>query len=316
LQIGYSLQLIRSGISDARHLPMHTHEERDPRRRGKKPPFDEAPQSHPGAEAAMREKPDHGEHSYKGAERLLDKVALVTGGDSGIGRAVALAFAREGADVAIVYYDEHEDAKETERLVTDSGRHALLLPGDLADPAFCESIVTKTVEELGHLDILVNNAAYQGKSVESFADLTAERVERTFRVNILAMFHIAREALEHMPPGGTIINTASIQAYQPSAAILDYATTKAAIVAFTKGLAPTAIEQGVRVNCVAPGPVWTPLIAQSFEGEKLEEFGKKSPMKRPAQPAELAPAYVFLASGESSYVNGEVLGVTGGSPLA
>ena len=264
----------------------------------------------------MREKPDHGEHSYKGAERLLDKVALITGADSGIGRAVALAFAREGADVAIVYYDEHDDAKETERLVTDSGRRALLLPGDLADPAFCETIVTNTVEELGHLDILVNNAAYQGKSVASFADLTAERVERTFRVNILAMFHIAREALEHIPPGGTIINTASIQAYQPMAAILDDATTKAAIVAFTKGLAQVSIEQGVRVNCVAPGPVWTPLIAQSFHGEKLTEFGKKSPMQRPAQPAELAPAYVFLASGESSYVNGEVLGVTGGSPLA
>jgi NAD(P)-dependent dehydrogenase (short-subunit alcohol dehydrogenase family) len=305
-----------AGMSDARHSGMHAVKNQDPRHRGKKPPFDENAQRHPGSETEMREKPDHGELSYRGAERLLDKVALVTGADSGIGRAVALAFAREGADVAIVYYDEHDDAKETERLVTQAGRRALLLPGDLADPAFCETIVTKTVEELGHLDIVVNNAAHQAKSAESFADLTAERVERTFRVNILAMFHIVREALEHMPPGATIINTASIQAYKPSAAILDYAVTKAAIVAFTKGLAPSAIEQGIRVNCVAPGPVWTPLIAQSFEGKKLKEFGKKSPMKRPAQPAELAPAYVFLASAESSYVNGEILGVTGGSPLA
>lgn len=264
----------------------------------------------------MREKPDHGETSYKGSGRLVEKVALVTGADSGIGRAVALAFAREGADVAIAYYDEHEDAKETERLVTAAGRRALLLSGDLADPAFCETIVNRTMDEFGRLDVLVNNAAHQGKAVKSFSDLTADRLERTFRINVLAMFNVTREALEHMEPGGSIVNTASIQAYHPKAAILDYAVTKAAIVAFTKGLAPEAIEQGVRINCVAPGPVWTPLIAQSFEGKKLEEFGKNSPTGRPAQPAELAPAYVFLASAEASFVNGEVLGVTGGAPLA
>jgi hypothetical protein len=289
--------------------------QQDPKDRGDKPPFREKPQSSPGRESAMREKPDYGETSYKGAGRLRDKVALVTGADSGIGRAVALAFAREGADVAIAYYNEHDDAELTARVVREAGRRSILLPGDIADPSLCEEIVTKTVAELGKLDIVVNNAAFQGKAVEKFTDLTPERIERTFRVNIMAMFHIARAALARMKPGSSIINTASIQAYQPTAAILDYATTKAAIVAFTKGLAQETIEDGVRVNCVAPGPVWTPLIAQSFEGDKLKNFGKDSPMGRPAQPRELAPAYVFLASSESNYVNGEVLGVTGGRPL-
>jgi NAD(P)-dependent dehydrogenase (short-subunit alcohol dehydrogenase family) len=287
----------------------------DPKHRGPKPPFREKPQEHPGRESAMHEKPDHGEASYEGSGRLEGRVALITGADSGIGRAVAIAFAREGADVAIAYYNEHEDARETAHLVKQAGRRALLLPGDLADAAFCEHIVEKTVTELGKIDIVVNNAAHQGKAVEKFTDLTPERVDRTFRVNILAMFYVARAALRHLPAGGSIINTGSIQAYDPTASILDYATTKAAIVAFTKGLAQETIDQGVRVNCVAPGPVWTPLIAQSFEGEKLENFGKQSPMKRPAQPAELAPPYVFLASPESSYVNGEILGVTGGRPL-
>jgi NAD(P)-dependent dehydrogenase (short-subunit alcohol dehydrogenase family) len=296
---------------------MSKHPREDPRKIGKQPPFDEKPQhTMPGHESAMREKPDHGETSYKGHGRMEGKVALITGADSGIGRAVALAFAREGADVAIGYFNEHEDAKETERLVTLAGRRALLLPGDLADPETCERIVTQTVDEFGKLDILINNAAHQASSVESFAELTPDRIERTFLVNIVAMFNVTREALEHMEPGSTIVNTASIQAYHPKAAILDYAATKAAIVAFTKGLAPEAIKQGVRVNCVAPGPVWTPLVVQSFDQEKIERFGQQSPMQRPAQPAELAPAYVFLASAESSYVNGEVLGVTGGSPLA
>jgi NAD(P)-dependent dehydrogenase (short-subunit alcohol dehydrogenase family) len=289
--------------------------EQDPKQRGKKPPFPEKPQAHPGRESAMREKPDHGESSYRGFGRLAGKVALITGADSGIGRAVAIAFAREGADVAIAYYNEHEDAGETADLVKQAGHRALLLAGDLADVSFCEQIVQKTVKELGKLDIVVNNAAHQGKAVEKFTDLTPDRVDRTFRVNIMAMFHIARAALPHLGEGGTIINTASIQAYDPTASILDYAATKGAIVTFTKGLAQETIENGVRVNCVAPGPVWTPLIAQSFEGDKLENFGQQSPMKRPAQPGELAPAYVFLASPESSYVNGEILGVTGGRPL-
>jgi NAD(P)-dependent dehydrogenase (short-subunit alcohol dehydrogenase family) len=288
----------------------------DPKQSQKQPPFNEPSQSHPGRERDMREKPDHGERSYRGCGKLTGKTALITGGDSGIGRAVAIAFAREGADVAISYLEEHEDAKETERLVIEAGRRALLLPGDIAQPEVCERIVKRAAAELGKLDIIVNNAAHQGKAVEKFEELSPERVERSFRVNILAMFYIVRAALPHLPKGGAIINTASIQAYNPSAAILDYATTKGAIVAFTKGLAPELVkDKGVRVNCVAPGPVWTPLIPQSYEGEKLENFGKQSPMQRPAQPAELAPAYVFLASDEAGYVNGEVLGVTGGSPL-
>jgi len=287
----------------------------DPKTKYKQPPFPEKEQALPASEDAMREKPDYGELSYRGHGRLLDRVALITGGDSGIGRAVALAFAREGAHVAISYWNEHTDAKATARLVEEAGRRALLLPGDLAEVDVCRTLVERTVESFGRLDILVNNAAHQDKAVDSLAEMTDERIERSFRVNIVAMFHIVRAALPHLKPGANIINTASIQAYQPSASILDYATTKGAIVTFTKGLAEEMIERGVRVNCVAPGPVWTPLIAQSFEGKKLTEFGKNSPMKRPAQPAELAPAFVFLASDEASYVNGEVLGVTGGKPL-
>jgi NAD(P)-dependent dehydrogenase (short-subunit alcohol dehydrogenase family) len=290
--------------------------ERDPKAKGKKPPFREETQSAPGRESAMRTKPDHGEETYKGYGRLADRVALVTGADSGIGRAVALAYAREGADVAIAYLNEHDDANETKRLVEAAGRKAVLIAADFADPKECARVVDETVEAFGRIDILVNNAAYQGKAADSIEELDEERVERTFRVNVMAMFHIVRRALPHMKEGGAIINSSSIQAYQPSPPILDYATTKGAIVTFTKGLAEEVIERGIRANSVAPGPVWTPLIAQSFDKEKVERFGKDSPMKRPAQPAELAPAYVFLASDESRYVNGEVLGVTGGKPLA
>ncbi|MDB4938995.1 MAG: dehydrogenase [Labilithrix sp.] len=289
--------------------------ERDPKAKGKKPPFDEREQGAPAHETKMRTKPDHGEESYKGYGRLTDRVALVTGADSGIGRAVALAYAREGADVAIAYLNEHDDAKETKRLVEQAGRKAVLIAADLADRNECSRVVDETVKAFGRIDILVNNAAYQGKVADKFEDIDDERVERTFRVNILAMFHIVRRALPHMKEGGAIINTSSIQAYQPTAAILDYAATKGAIVTFTKGLAEEVIERGIRANSVAPGPVWTPLIVQSFDKEKIDSFGKQSPMKRPAQPAELAPAYVFLASDESRYVNGEVLGVTGGKPL-
>jgi NAD(P)-dependent dehydrogenase (short-subunit alcohol dehydrogenase family) len=289
--------------------------QRDPKANGKKPPFDEREQGSPAQETKMRTKPDHGEASYKGYGRLAGRVALVTGADSGIGRAVALAYAREGADVAIAYLNEHDDAKETKRIVEQAGRKAVLIAADLADAKECSRVVDETVEAFGRIDILVNNAAYQGKTAEKFEDIDEERVERTFRVNILAMFHIVRRALPHMKEGSTIINTSSIQAYQPTATILDYATTKGAIVTFTKGLAEEVIKRGIRANTVAPGPVWTPLIVQSFDKEKIDELGKDSPMSRPAQPAELAPAYVFLASDESRYVNGEVLGVTGGKPL-
>jgi NAD(P)-dependent dehydrogenase (short-subunit alcohol dehydrogenase family) len=263
----------------------------------------------------MNPEPDYGFTSYHGHGRLKDRVALITGADSGIGRAVALAFAREGADVAIGYASHEDDARETSEIVESAGRKAITISADLGSDAQVKELVDRTVAGFGRVDILVNNAAKQGKAVERFEEIDAERVEETFRVNIISMFHLVRHALPHMPEGSAIINVASIQAYNPSPAILDYASTKGAIVTFTKGLAASLVERGIRVNCVAPGPVWTPLVVQSFPAEKNASFGKDSPMGRPAQPAELAPAFVFLASDEASYVNGEVLGVTGGKPL-
>jgi NAD(P)-dependent dehydrogenase (short-subunit alcohol dehydrogenase family) len=272
-------------------------------------------QSHPGLESEMDPRPDYGVETYKGFGRLKDKVAIVTGGDSGIGRAVCLAFAREGADIVCSYLNEHSDAEETKKVVEASGRKCILVPGDLSEEAQCRKIVETCVSSFGRIDILVNNAAYQGKSVESFANIPHDRILHTFKTNIIAMFDLCRLALPHMKKGSAIINTGSIQAYDPSASILDYATTKGAIVNFTKGLSQELTEKGIRVNCVAPGPVWTPLVAQSFQKEKLEKFGSNYPKKRPAQPVELAPAYVFLASSDSLYVSGEVLGVTGGGIL-
>lgn len=286
----------------------------DPRDKHPKPPFPQESTDSPGLEAETRPRPDFGETSYRGHGRLEGRVALITGADSGIGRAVALAFAREGADIAVSYLKEQIDAQETKRVVEDAGRRAILLPGDLAEEGPCAAAVEQTVRKLGRLDVLVNNAAMQGKAIERFEELTDERVRRTFAVNIIAMFNLVRHALPHLQAGATIINVASVQAYQPSAGIIDYATTKGAIVAFTKALAESLIDRGIRVNAVAPGPVWTPLIAQSFPDEKVSQFGKDSPMGRPAQPAELAPAFVFLASDEASYVAGETLGVTGGRP--
>jgi NAD(P)-dependent dehydrogenase (short-subunit alcohol dehydrogenase family) len=287
----------------------------DPKEKGKNPPFPQGEQEHPGSEREMAPRPDYGEESYRGFGRLKERVAVVTGADSGIGRAVALAFAREGADVVISYLNEHEDAQETKRVVESAGRRALLVTGDLAEESQCRRVIEEAVRAFGRIHVLVNNAAYQGKAVERFEDIDAARLERTFRVNVEAMFHLVRFALPHLEKGAAIVNSASIQAYMPKASILDYAATKGAIVTFTKGLAQELIGRGIRVNCVAPGPVWTPLVAQSFDREKLKQFGKDSPMERPAQPAELAPAYVFLACDESRYVNGEVLGVTGGKPL-
>jgi hypothetical protein len=282
-----------------------------------KPPFQNASsQDWPGTDSKLDPKPDWGEQTYKGTGKLKDQIALITGGDSGIGRAVAIAFAREGADVALSYYNEHEDAKETEKWIKDAGRRCLLLPGDLSSEAQCKKIVSETVAQFGRIDILVNNAAYQGKSVESIINIDRKRLEFTFNTNIIAMFTIVSAALPHIQKGGCIINTGSVQAYGPSPGILDYATTKAAIVGFTKGLAQELVPKGIRVNCVAPGPVWTPLVASSFDKKKLTTFGEKYPIGRPAQPAELAPAYVFLASQESRYVNAEVLSVTGGEVTA
>jgi hypothetical protein len=289
--------------------------EQDPREQGDQPPFPAQEQAWPGEESRMEPKPDFGEASYRGSDKLLDKVALITGADSGIGRAVALAFAREGADVLISYLNEDADAEETARVVREAGRQALVIPGDIQDEQHCERLVERAVQELGRLDILVNNAAWQS-TVEGIDEITTEDWDRAFRTNVYAMFWLSRAALRHLPEGGTIINTTSIQAYQPSASLLHYATTKGAIVTFTKGLSELALEQGVRVNAVAPGPVWTPLITSTIPAERHTTFGQDSPMGRPGQPAELAPAFVFLASQDSSFISGEVIGVTGGTPLS
>jgi len=270
---------------------------------------------HPGIEREMEQRPDYGEDTYRGSGRLEGKRAVITGGDSGIGRAVALAFAREGADVVLSYLPTEEtDADETVAVVEQAGRRAVKAPGDLQDPAYCREIVETAVRELGGIDVLVNNAAYQ-MSRDSIAAITPEELERTFRTNILAMFYTCQAAVEHMQAGSAIINVGSIQAYQPSPELLDYAATKGAIVNFTKGLAQELGEKGIRVNCVAPGPIWTPLIPATMPPEKVESFGAEVPLGRAGQPAELAPAFVFLASQESSYVTAETLGVTGGMPL-
>jgi NAD(P)-dependent dehydrogenase (short-subunit alcohol dehydrogenase family) len=271
---------------------------------------------HPGVTEEMEDTPDHGEDSYRGASRLVDKKAIVTGGDSGIGRAVALAFAREGADVLIAYLDsEEQDAQETVRLVSEAGRQAIAVPGDLRDEGHCGRVIDRAAEEFGRIDILVNNAAFQMAQPGGLADISTEQFDRVLKTNLYAMFWLTKAALAHMPKGSSIVNTASVQARKPSPELLDYAMTKAAIVAFTQGLGQQLAERGIRVNAVAPGPVWTPLIPATMPGEKVESFGEQSPIGRAAQPAELAPAYVFFASGESSYITSEVLAVTGGTPI-
>lgn len=286
----------------------------DPRKQGQKPPFDEPKQASPGQSHEMRNQPDYGEESYKGLGRLKGRKALITGADSGIGRAVALAFAREGADVLISYLNEHEDAKETARLVKDAGRKAVVVAGDIQEYRHCEQLVDRAFEELGGLDILVNNAAHQSTH-DSIEEFTPEEWDKTFKTNIYAMFYLTRSALPRMKQGSVIINTASVQAYQPSPTLLAYSTTKGAIVTFTKSLSALAIKQGIRVNAVAPGPVWTPLIPATMPEKSVKEFGKKTSMERPAQPVELAPTYVFLACEESRYITGGVFDLTGGEML-
>jgi NAD(P)-dependent dehydrogenase (short-subunit alcohol dehydrogenase family) len=287
----------------------------DPTTQHPQPEQPEQQLEHPGREGEMDPQPDYGEQSYRGSGRLEGRRALVTGGDSGIGRAVALAFAREGADVVIAHLaEEEQDGEQTVRLVRDAGRTGLALPGDLADAGYCRDIVERTVAELGGIDILVNNAAFQ-MAHEGLHDLPEEEIEHTFATNVIAMFHTCKAALEHMQAGSAIINTASEQAYQPSPSLLAYAATKAAIVNFSKGLAQSVIGQGIRVNVVAPGPVWTPLIPATMPPEEVKQFGAQAPIGRAAQPVELAPAYVFLASQEASYIAGETIGVTGGTPL-
>jgi NAD(P)-dependent dehydrogenase (short-subunit alcohol dehydrogenase family) len=287
----------------------------DPREAGPKPPFPEQEQEPVGVESEMEPRPDYGYDSYEGRGRLTDRAAIITGGDSGIGRAVALAFAREGADVLIAYLDEHSDAEETVNVVEEAGRKAVSVPGDIGDPAHCREVVQLAVDEFGHLEILVNNAAYQA-TYDSITEIPTDEIDRVFRTNLFAQFYLCQAAIPQMKPGAVIINTASVQAYDPSPRLIHYAVSKGAIRTFTQALAQQLIEKGIRVNAVAPGPVWTPLIAMSFEGSEVSKFGEQSPMGRPAQPAELAPAYVFLASDESRYVVGDVIGVTGGTPLA
>jgi NAD(P)-dependent dehydrogenase (short-subunit alcohol dehydrogenase family) len=289
----------------------------DPRKQYPRPKFRKQPQRGPGLARKMSPRPDHGEKTYSGSGRLTGRRALITGADSGIGRAVAIAFAREGANIALNFLPgEESDAREVIALIEKAGRKAVALPGDITSEPFCESLVRKTRNALGGIDILVNVAGTQ-RIVADIADLTTEQFDRTFKTNVYAMFWLCKAALAHMPPGATIINTTSIQSTQPSSVLLDYASTKAAITAFTHALAKQAITKGVRVNAVAPGPIWTPL--QTSAGQPAGDIrflGTDVPMQRPGQPAEVAPIYVLLASQESSFVTGEVYGVTGGNHVS
>lgn len=268
----------------------------------------------PGLTRDMPEKPDHGEESYRGCGRLEGMVALITGGDSGIGRAVAIAFAREGADVAIAYLNEEEDARDTAGLIEQAGRKCLLLPGDLSEAAHCRAVVDQVVERLGKLDILVNNAAHQA-FIDEIGEISDEEFDKTFRTNIYATFWLSKAAIPHMKRGASIINTASINSDKPNPRLLAYATTKGAIQNFTVGLAQMVAKDGIRVNCVAPGPVWTPLITSTLEREKWDEFGVDTPMGRPAQPIDLVTSYVMLAEPLSAYVTGATIAVNGGTPM-
>jgi len=282
-----------------------------------KPPFPKQHQQKPGIEAEVEPRPKYKAPRYRGADKLKDKIALITGGDSGIGRAVAVLYAREGADVAVVYLpEEQQDAEETQGAVEEEGRRCLLIAGDVTDPEFCREAVNTTVDELGKLDILVNNAAFQ-QHQESVEELSEEQFEHTFRTNIFGYFYMVKAAVAHMKAGAAIINTGSITGMEGSAKLLDYSSTKGAIHAFTKSLAQNLVEKKIRVNCVAPGPVWTPLNIADKEAEKAAEHGKDVPMERPAQPEEVAPAYVFFASeADSSYITGEVLTLLGGETTA
>jgi NAD(P)-dependent dehydrogenase (short-subunit alcohol dehydrogenase family) len=271
-------------------------------------------QQPPGLESALMPKADHGEASYRGSNKLAGKATVITGADSGIGRAVAIAFAREGADVLIAYLNEHEDAKETARLVEEAGRRAVLMPGDLAEPAHCRAIIDRAVQEFGKIDVLVNNAAFQ-MSHDSIEEIPDEEWDYTFQVNITAMFHTCKAAVKHMAPGSSIINTTSVNSDNPKPTLLAYAATKGAIANFTGGLSQLLAEKGIRVNSVAPGPIWTPLIPSTMPPDQVESFGQQVPMKRPGQPAEVAPVYVLLASDQASYISGARIAVTGGTPI-
>lgn len=289
----------------------------DPRHQYPEPPFPTQPQSAPGLAEKMVPQPDHGEQSYIGSGKLTNRKALITGGDSGIGRAVAIAFAREGADVAISYLpNEATDAQAVIELIEQAGRKAVALPGDITNEQVCQKLVTDAIEALGGLDILINNAGAQ-TSYPSISEISSEHFDHVLKTNLYALFWITKAAVPHLKPGAAIINTTSIQAYEPSESLLDYATTKAGIVAFSKALAKQMIQQGVRVNAVAPGPFWTPLQPSGGQTQdQVEKFGAQVPLSRPGQPVEIAPVYVLLASQEASYITGEVYGVTGGMGIA
>ncbi|WP_214406592.1 SDR family oxidoreductase [Pseudonocardia lacus] len=290
--------------------------QQDPTEQHARPGSGDRTVPYPGRTDELDVQPDHGERTYRGSGRLEGKKTIITGGDSGIGRAVAIAFAREGADVLINYLEEEEDdAQETVRWITEAGRTAVAVPGDIRTEEQCRAVVDRAVREFGGIDVLVSNAAYQMSQDNGIDDITSEQFDRVMKTNVYALFWLAKAALPHMEPGASIIATSSVQAFSPSPHLLDYATSKAAIVNFVRGLGSNLVERGVRVNSVAPGPVWTPLIPATMDEKKLESFGTQSPMGRAAQPAELAPFYVFLASQESSYMTSEVLGVTGGSPI-
>ncbi|MFI1753670.1 SDR family oxidoreductase [Streptomyces sp. NPDC020571] len=290
------------------------HRQQDPTDQYPRPEFAGQDQPHPGWTGPMDPPPDHGEESYRGSGRLVGRRTVITGGDSGIGRAVALAFAREGADVLFTHlHQEQDEARETSRLVEDAGQKAVAVSCDIREEQNCRALVDRAVSEFGGIDVLVNNAAYQMSQPDGIEAITTEQFDRVMRTNLYGMFWLTKFALPHIPEGGSVINTTSVQAYKPSPHLLDYATTKGAIVTFTQGLAQMVAERGIRVNAVAPGPVWTPLIPATLPD--TAEFGKQSPLGRPAQPAELAPAYVYLASQEAGYVTAEILNVTGGTPL-
>lgn len=285
----------------------------NPTKQYPQPPYPEQEQQMPGSEQEMNPKPDHGETSYKGSGKLTGCKAVITGADSGIGKAVAIAFAREGADVLISYLNEEEDAQETAQYVKEAGRKAILVPGDISNEEHCKAIIDRALQEFGQIDILVNNAAYQMQH-QSLQEISSEEFDYTFRTNVYAMFYLCRAAEPHLKPGSAVINTTSVNAYTPNETLIPYTVTKAAIQNFTATLAQLWGEKGIRVNCVAPGPIWTPLIPGSFPAEKVKEFGKKTPLKRAGQPAELAPVYVLLASREASFMSGATVQVTGGMP--
>jgi NAD(P)-dependent dehydrogenase (short-subunit alcohol dehydrogenase family) len=271
-------------------------------------------QATPGYTEKMTPKPDHGEQSYRGSGKLEGRAAIITGGDSGIGRAVAIAFAREGADVLISYLEEHEDARETARWVEEAGRRAVLVPGDIQDKHHCRAIIERALQAFGRLDVLVNNAAFQ-MTRESLEEMPDEEWERTFATNIGAIFYLTKAALPHLEPGSSIINTSSVVTHKAPSELVAYSATKAGIANLTASLGQGLASRGIRVNCVAPGPIWTPLIPSTMPPDVVAEFGKSTPLKRPGQPAEVAPAYVFLASDQASYVTGALYAVTGGTPV-